>query len=360
MRLSRRDRNEIVGCCMKRIALSSVLVLGLGLGVGPALAQIDRAAAMRASASMVKIEVQRVQGGFSLGSGVMVAAGKVVTNCHVTRDAVAAHVLRDGGRWLVDGQAVDAERDLCVLRVPGLAAGTTAGVAPLGRSADLRIGESVMALGYTGGLGMQHTEGRVVGLHRYDGGRVVQSDNAFSSGASGGGLFDAQLRLVGILTFRLRGGMAHYFSSPVEWLQPLLDAADDYRVVAPSGVAQKAYWEQPAALQPPFLRAEVLEREARWDELEGLAFNWTRVDADNPRPWYLQGVALHSLKRWPESQRALERCVQIEPGSAEAWFRLGVVHADLGQIDSARLARSRLEALQSERAAELGRLIELY
>jgi S1-C subfamily serine protease len=42
---------------------------------------------------------------------------------------------------------------------------------------------------------------------------VIQTSTAFTSGASGGGLFDEDGRLVGILTYRLRGASGYYFSS---------------------------------------------------------------------------------------------------------------------------------------------------
>ncbi len=333
-----------------------LLALGLSLlALLPgARAAPDRPELLRLAGSVWKIEVQRAQGGFSLGSGVAVAPERVLTNCHVTRDGLAVHVVRGGLRQRADAQAADPEHDLCLLRVPGLAATAVA----RGSSVALQPGQSVLALGYTGGLELQRTEGRIVALHRLDQAAVIQSSNAFTSGASGGGLFDEQMRLVGILTFRLRGGGAHYFSAPVEWLQPLLDGESRFVAVEPLAAERLAFWQRPQLTQPNFLRAAVLERERRWDELEGLAFNWTRSDADDPQSWYLHGLALDRLQRWPESQRALEQALLLQPGSPQAWFRLGLVHAVQGRLDLARQARGRLEGLHSELADELGRAIE--
>ena len=330
------------------------LVLSLLIGGQHAGATPDRAALIRLASSVWKVEVHREQGGYAIGSGVAVAADQVLTNCHVTRDGQLVHVLRGGQRLRAEAQAVDAEHDLCLLRVPDLGATPVA----LGSSHQLRPGQSVVAFGYTGGQDLQFNDGQVVALHRLDGGRVVQSSNAFTSGASGGALFDTQLRLVGILTFRLRGGVAHYFSAPVEWLQRLREDATAFSTVRPLPPGAHAYWERAPAAQPNFLRAAVLERERRWDELEALAFNWARVDADDPQPWYLHGLALDGLQRWAESQRALERSVLLEPASQLAWFRLGMVHTERGQLEQARQVRGRLEGLQSELAGELGRAIE--
>ena len=284
-----------------------------------AQAETDRAVLLALSASVLKIEALSTQGGFALGSGVVVAPERVVTNCHVTRDALKINVLRGGVRWLAEAQATDIDRDLCLLNVPGL----RASVVTIGRADRLALGQTVSALGYTGGVGIQHSEGEVIALHRFDGGRVIQSSTWFSSGASGGGLFDADLRLVGILTFRLRGGEVHSFAAPAEWLQGMLDAAP-----APADAqAQRdpsrklAYWQRPAEDRPWFLRAAVLERDDRWADLASLASDWTIADAADPEPWGLMGLALARMNRPAEARRAMGCARAIDPEFAAAHER---------------------------------------
>ncbi len=335
--------------------MKHLLALCLSAGLaGPGHAEIDRTQVIGLGASVLKIEVQRAQGGYSLGSGVVVRPGKVVTNCHVTRDARQIHVLRGGARWLVEAQAVDIERDLCVLHAPGI----KASVVMLGRSSELKVGQPVTALGFTGGMGIQNSPGDVVALHRHDASSVIQSSNWFSSGASGGGLFDDKLHLVGILTYRLRGGAAHYFAAPVDWLQPLLDDDTRYEPVAPIAANLLPYWQKPVALQPNFLRAALLERDSNWDELESLASRWTVSDADNAEPWYLRGVALAQLNRLSDAQQALERSVGLEKAFSQAWFRLGLVYLRQGRRELADAARTRLEALKPDLAVKLSQAID--
>ncbi len=297
--------------------MTRLLVLVLwALAAAPSWAELDRATLFRLSASVLKIEAQRVQGGFALGSAVVVAPETVVTNCHVTHDALKVSVLRGGVRWPVDAQLSDLDHDLCLLRVPGLQADAVA----LGRADELKVGQPVAALGYTGGLGLQNSQGQVLALHRLDGGRVIRSSNWFSSGASGGGLFDEELRLVGILTFRLRGGEAHYFAAPVEWLRTMLDAPHlaAYREVAPERSQQVAYWQRPIAEQPRFLRAALLLRDDQWPQLESLATEWARSDATDPEPWALMATALTRMNRLPEARQALACSLAIEPAAASA------------------------------------------
>ena len=295
---------------MKRV-VAFVFALALWLlVVAPVRAEIDRAVLVGLAASVLKIEALRVQGGFSLGSGVVVAPDTVVTNCHVTHDALKINVLRGGARWPVESQLSHVERDLCLLHVPGLRANAVT----LGRSDGLRPGQPVTALGYTGGAELRNSPGLVVAMHRFDGSRVIQSSTGFSSGASGGGLFDDNLHLVGILTFRLRGGEAHYFAAPVEWLQPMLDRpeAGGFNAVAPDRSERLAYWQRPPLDQPRFLKAALLQRNDQWPELEALSAEWARADAYDPEPWYLSGLALTGMNRLPEAQRALACSLAIE------------------------------------------------
>lgn len=330
------------------------LWLALGGAAGMVHAEMDRASFIGLGASVLKIEVMRAQGGYSLGSGVMVRPDKVVTNCHVTRDASQIHILRGGARWRVGSQAVDVEHDLCVLHAPGV----KANVVTMGSSADLKVGQPLMALGFTGGLGLQNSAGDVVALHRHDSSHVIQSTNWFSSGASGGGLFDDKLRLVGILTYRLRGGAAHYFAAPVDWLQGMLDDSARYLPVQPMAADLLPYWQKPAALQPNFLRASLFERDGDWTALESLAARWILADEYDAQAWYRHGLALAQLNRLPDAQQALERSVNIEPAFCEAWLRLGLIYARQGLRSNALAARAKLEALKSVLAAQLGQAIE--
>ncbi|WP_158219776.1 serine protease [Ideonella sp. A 288] len=301
-------------------------LLSLVLGAAAAsvvAAEIDRSAMLALSASVLKIEAVRHQGGYSLGSGVVVAPETVVTNCHVTGGTSKIHVLRGGVRWEAAARLSDFDHDLCVLDVPGLRAAAVT----LGRSDLLKPGQPVTALGYTGGMSLQNSAGEVVAVHRFDGSGVIRSSNWFTSGASGGGLFDADLRLVGILTFRLRGGQAHYFAAPIEWLSALLQGdSETARRGAPGHAAPPlAYWQRPAVDQPRFLRAALLQRDDRWPELASLASDWVRLDASDAEPWYLLGLAMTRMNRWPEARAALECSLSIDPDSSATQAELAVV-----------------------------------
>lgn len=314
-----------------------------------AQAAVDRVAFIELSTKVLKIEVSRQQGGYSLGSGVLVAPQRLLTNCHVTRDAQEIFTYQHGMRVQAVAQVSDVRRDLCLLVVPGLGGD---GVA-LGASNLLSVGESVSAIGYTGGIGIQNSPGEVVVLHPFDGAKVVQSTNWFTSGASGGGLFDDDLRLVGIMTFRLRGGEAHYFSAPVEWVKDLLAKQDEAQEISPLAPGTLAYWQQPLAQQPRFLQAAVLERDSQWVDLERLASGWAKAQEHDAEPWYLRGLALYQQNRLVDAKESLERSVTITPTLALAWHRLGLVYSSLGMLAQAQSVQQRLNALNPDLALKL-------
>ena len=300
---------------------SWLLLLALALLPPAASAALERAELIGVAASVLRIEAPRASGGFSIGSGVAVSDDQVITNCHVTRDAKAIHVLRGGVRWPASAQVANAEHDLCLLTVPGL----VAPVARLGQASGLAIGQMLSALGYTGGLGIQSSDGEVIELHRHDGAQVIQCSNWFSSGASGGGLFDERGQLVGILTFRLRGGEAHYYAAPVEWVQQLMERARGAATLA--NPQTSPYWQQPANAQPRFLRAALMRREARWSDLAELAREWLQGVADDAEPWHLLGLALTRLDRHDEARAALECALHLSPTNATVRTSLAALPA---------------------------------
>ena len=293
---------------MKRVLCTAMLGWALA---GPASAALDPGTLIKLSTSVLKVEVIRAQGGYSLGSGVVVGADSVVTNCHVTRDARLIAVLQGGLRLPAQSQRVDAYHDLCLLRVRGVESSRAV------EFAHATIGQAVTAVGHTAGA-LQSSVGEVLALHRLDGGQVIQTTNYFNSGASGGGLFDAQSRLVGILSFRLRGAAGRYFAMPPDWLADQLRGAQGDQAIAPHAAGELAFWEQPVEAQPYFLRAAALENDGDWRALQPLAAEWARHDANDPEPWYLLGLALERQDLPGEARHALECSLAIAPDFATA------------------------------------------
>jgi serine peptidase DegS len=128
--------------------------------------------------------------------------GFLVTNYHVIADATEIRVqLNDGRITEPDIIGVDAETDLALLQID--AAPLTA--ISMGKSAQLRIGDIVLAIGNPYGLTTSVTQGIVsatgrglLNLVTFE--NFIQTDAAINAGNSGGALVNSRGQLVGINT----------------------------------------------------------------------------------------------------------------------------------------------------------------
>ena len=332
-----------------RAALAGLALVVHGLA---AHAEIDRETQLRLAPSVMKIEVL-TSAGYGLGSGVLIGRDELVTNCHVTRQALAVNVLQGGLRHAATAQASNVAQDLCLLRVPGLEGQPVA----MASAASLLHRQPLLGIGFSGGLGVQFVEGELVSLNRMgQAGPVIRSSNYFNSGASGGGLFDAQGRLVGVLTFRLRGGQAHYFSVPVDWIDPLRRDPSQFMPVGP--LAGQAFWEQGEAA-PPFLRAASLAQARQWADLQALARHWHADDPQDAGATFALGDALEQLGELADAESAFADAVALDPDDATGWLRRGLLQARLGRLGEARSTLARLTQLDNTLARQLAAVPEL-
>ncbi|HVO34521.1 MAG TPA: trypsin-like peptidase domain-containing protein [Gemmatimonadales bacterium] len=172
--------------------------------------------------------VQRVEG---LGSGFIVSGdGLIITNQHVVAGADSIVVtLRDGRDFQARLLGEDARTDIAVVKI----AGSRFPVAPIGRSADLAIGDWVVAIGNPYGYVLGNSEpsvtaGVVSALRRsvlpsdeqsglyVD---MIQTDAAINPGNSGGPLVSSGGEVVGVNSFILTqsgGNVGLGFAIPIE------------------------------------------------------------------------------------------------------------------------------------------------
>jgi len=148
------------------------------------------------------------------GSGVVIDDGVLLTSCHVA--TVGAKLTAKLGETVLPATIALADEvyDLCRLSVPGMRAPPV----PLGSVETLRTGQRVYAIGAPQGLELTLSEGIVSALRKVDGGTVIQTTAPISPGSSGGGLFDASGRLVGVMTFQHRYGQNLNFALPADWI----------------------------------------------------------------------------------------------------------------------------------------------
>jgi len=169
----------------------------------------------------------------SLGSGVIVdAAGLVVTNYHVIRDADKIRVaLSDGREFESKVILKDEATDIAVLRID--AKGKAAfPVLTFADSDRVEVGDLVLAIGNPFGVGQTVTSGIVsaqartrVGISDFD--FFIQTDAAINPGNSGGALIDMKGELIGVNTAiysRTGGSIGIGFAIPSNLVGSVVDA----------------------------------------------------------------------------------------------------------------------------------------
>ena len=179
-----------------------------------------------------------VRTGDGEGSGVVVGDNLVATNCHV---------VDSGGRITVSPANSDqssahhkpieativaaSDCDVCLLKTQGLSLPPV----EIGEAGKLKIGHPVYAIGvplYLGGTLSNGIVSRLWDPYKHPlPAPLIQTNAAISSGSSGGGLFDACGRLVGITSFS-RGNLN--FAIPAEMIDYLWE-----RVGLESEIRQK-------------------------------------------------------------------------------------------------------------------------
>ncbi len=149
--------------------------------------------------------------GWGVGSGVVFASGRVLTNAHAIRGDDATVTFSDGRRELGRVLAADPDLDLAVIDVD------TGDITPIEWAPSgetVPTGRVVLALANPGGRGLRVTPGFVSSSSRsFRGPRgrritgAIEHTAPLPRGSSGGPLVDAEGRLLGINTVRVDGGL---------------------------------------------------------------------------------------------------------------------------------------------------------
>ncbi len=286
---------------------------------------------VQVSPSVVVVDIFDAKGKFiGQGSGAVIGAGQVITNCHVAQKSKNLQVRQSGKTFKATLQYADPNRDLCQLSVPDLQAPPVA----LGTAKKLRVGQRVYAIGAPQGLELTLSEGLISSLRPYEGSQYIQTSAAISPGSSGGGLFDDQGRLIGITTFQFIEGQNLNFALPVDWIGELPKRAQAAPVAPKKGGLD---WLN---------RAVALEQKKDWRGLLKLSQQWVKNQPKNAVALFNLGNAYTNLKQYDQAIQAYHEALRIQPEYADVWNNLGVTYNDLKQHDWA--IKAYREALRIE------------
>ena len=180
--------------------------------------------AQKALNATVYLEVERGNGRRARGSGFFVRPGYVATNYHVIEGAettVARLVGTETTYTMEKIVATDEKHDLAIIKVIG----STAAELPLGNSDEIRIGETVYAVGNPKGLQGTVSKGIVSSMRDFgQNGIRIQIDAPISPGNSGGPVLNEKGEVIGVSVSGIQGIDAQNlnFAIPSNYLKTLL------------------------------------------------------------------------------------------------------------------------------------------
>lgn len=196
--------------------------------------------------SVVEIRTETVvNGGYYIqqyvsegaGSGVVISKdGYIITNNHVIEDATSIKItLKNGETYDAKLIGTDSELDVALLKIEA----TDLKFAIFGSSADLKVGEDIVAIGNPlGELGGTVTEGIVSALDRditMDGvtNSLLQISAAINPGNSGGGVFNSKGELVALVVAKASstGVEGLGFAIPIDDIVNILSDLKSYGYV---------------------------------------------------------------------------------------------------------------------------------
>lgn len=175
----------------------------------------------KSSESVVKIE-SVIDNGKMQGSGVSIANGGelidktkiftksnirltnswILTNAHVVNNSSSITVKHGKYSHAANIEFIDIDLDVAILKIDGLIVKKS----DYSKESEFSIGDKVYAIGSPLGLENSLSEGIISGIRNKDGVKLYQTTAPISPGNSGGGLFDENGNLIGITTFKLKGG----------------------------------------------------------------------------------------------------------------------------------------------------------
>ncbi len=165
-----------------------------------------------------------------LGTGFIIDShGYIVTNNHVVDGADKIKVvLQDERQFEAAVIGRDPQTDLALIKVES---DKNLPAVTLGQSADLAVGEWVVAIGNPFGLehtvtaGIVSAKGRVIGSGPYD--DYIQTDASINPGNSGGPLLNMKGEVVGINTAIVASGQGIGFAIPIDMANGIISQLRD-------------------------------------------------------------------------------------------------------------------------------------
>lgn len=164
----------------------------------------------------------------NLGSGVIISPTEVVTSCKFLEAAADIVITQGNALRKAKLRFRDSERDLCQLHIDEpLPSGVPA--ARPAAATEAEAGQELYAIGSPRGMERTISRTMVSGMRDIPGSKVrlIQIDALLSGAMTGGGIFDQDAKLVGIIVAQFRQVENTSYAAPARWIADLSNRSID-------------------------------------------------------------------------------------------------------------------------------------
>ena len=321
----------------------------------------------------------------SQGSGFFInSEGVLVTAYHVVEgaDSITAK-LSSGAYYNVKG-VIGADKNFDIAVIQFEAQKTP--FVKIGDSDKIKIGEKVFAIGTPMGLESTVSEGIISNPKiRLDGIELIQFSAPISSGSSGGALFNAHGKVVGVTTGSLEDSQQEEntvqnlnFAIPVNLIEKAIQGKGELVEGSPGyfyslGVIAKnkreydkaiEYYKKVMSLDDKYLDAYldlgiIYYDQGQYDlEVENF-LKATQLDQNNYDAYFYLGTAYEDKGLYDEAIVAYERALEIKPDDKDSLYYLSFLYILTGEKTKAFKLVPKLRELNPGLANEIKILLEV-
>ncbi|WP_306534235.1 serine protease [Geobacter sp.] len=245
---------------------------------------------------------------------------KAVTQCNLLEGA-SSLILRQGNKAFPTKMLLkDGVRNLCLLEAADFSGGQKL------RDSDPASGSRVYAISNALGMGISISEGVVSGIREADGDTAIQFTAPIAPGSEGGGLFDEDGRLVGVIYYLHLDGQNVNFAQPARWVREIKPRA--------AATDAAASWRS---------KADELAKEEKWPEMAEIAEHWIEALPESLEARYYLAYAQKQLKDWAAAEKSYRELFRRDPTSPMSGIGLAGVLFE---------QRKHQEALETARATQ--------
>ena len=274
------------------------------------------------------------------GSGFLIARNRIVTNYHVAAGSSSASVVfSDGSMSAVTAViAGSAPKDLVVLEA---STGSRTALS-LGNELQLKVGETIFAIGTPRGLTSSLSSGLVSAFRQDQGEFLIQITAAIAPGSSGGPLLNSKGQVVGVTSSRLKDG-SFGFAVGAGDLQQLLKVPLSVRVQLSD---LNSGDEQASATSIDSVKA--LYDAKKYEDAKTLFNSLPGPTRDTFEAQLLLCNIQHDSKSYKEAIQACDSAAKMKPDNAEPYGVEALSLLTLGENDGAEAMASKASSLSTD------------